>query len=28
MPTKLLEIYRCRVCGNIVEVVHPNMGEL
>ena len=28
MPTKLFEVYRCRVCGNIVEVVHANMGKL
>ncbi len=26
--TKLNEIYRCEVCGNIVEVVHANAGEL
>lgn len=23
-----LEIYRCEVCGNIVEVVHGGVGEL
>lgn len=28
MPTKLSEVYRCRVCGNIVEIVHPSNGEL
>lgn len=22
------EIYRCEVCGNIVEVLHPSYGEL
>jgi len=26
--TKLLEIYKCEVCGNIVEVVHAGGGEL
>lgn len=26
--TKLLEIYKCEVCGNIVEMVHPSAGEL
>jgi len=26
--TKLKEIYRCAVCGNIVEVVHPSGGIL
>ena len=25
---ELLEIYRCEVCGNIVEVVHGGAGEL
>jgi len=25
---KLKEIYKCNVCGNIVEVVHASMGEL
>ena len=23
-----LEIYRCNICGNIVEVLHPRVGEL
>jgi superoxide reductase len=27
MPGKL-EIYRCEICGNIVEVVHAGLGEL
>ena len=27
MP-ELLEIYKCNVCGNIVEVVHGGAGEL
>lgn len=26
--TKLHEIYKCQVCGNIVEVVHTGAGEL
>ena len=26
--TNLLEIYKCNVCGNIVEVVHTGKGEL
>ena len=26
--TNRLEIYRCEVCGNIVEVVHPSGGTL
>lgn len=26
--TKLNQVYRCEVCGNIVEVVHPGAGEL
>ena len=26
--TKLKEIYRCQICGNIVEVVHPSGGTL
>jgi len=26
--TKLLEIYKCEVCGNIVEVLHTGAGEL
>ena len=26
--TKLKEIYKCAVCGNIVEVVHAGAGEL
>lgn len=26
--TKLNENYRCNVCGNITEVLHPSMGEL
>lgn len=26
--TKLNEIYKCAVCGNIVEVVHAGVGEL
>lgn len=26
--TKLLEIYKCELCGNIIEVVHASGGEL
>ena len=26
--TKLREIYRCPVCGNIVEVLNPGVGDL
>jgi superoxide reductase len=26
--TKLREIYKCNVCGNIVEVLHAGIGEL
>ena len=26
--TKKLEIYKCNVCGNIVEMVHAGAGEL
>ncbi|MBU4485081.1 desulfoferrodoxin [bacterium] len=26
--TKKLEIYKCEVCGNIVEMVHDGAGEL
>ncbi|MDV3427811.1 MAG: desulfoferrodoxin [Bacillota bacterium] len=26
--TKLKEIYKCAVCGNIVEVVHASAGQL
>jgi len=26
--TKLLQIYKCEVCGNIVEIVHSSVGEL
>lgn len=25
---KLLEIYKCELCGNIVEVIHAGEGEL
>ncbi|MBN1282937.1 MAG: desulfoferrodoxin [Proteobacteria bacterium] len=28
MATKLLQIYRCEVCGNMVEMVHAGAGEL
>ncbi len=26
--TKRLEIYKCEICGNIVEVLHEGAGEL
>ena len=26
--TKLRQIYKCNVCGNIVEVLHEGVGEL
>jgi len=26
--TKLGEIYKCSVCGNVVEMLHASMGEL
>ena len=26
--TELKQVYRCSVCGNIVEVVHASVGEL
>ncbi len=26
--TKLREIYKCNICGNIVEVLHEGVGEL
>ena len=26
--TQLKQIYKCNVCGNIVEMVHPGQGEL
>jgi len=26
--TKLLQIYKCEVCGNMVEMVHASAGEL
>ena len=28
MATKVLEVYKCTVCGNIVEVIHQGEGEL
>jgi superoxide reductase len=28
MPTKKLEIYKCDICGNIVEMVHGGAGTL
>ncbi len=26
--TKILEIYKCEICGNIVEMVHGGVGDL
>ncbi len=26
--TKKLEIYKCEICGNIAEVLHPGAGQL
>jgi len=26
--TKLREIYKCNICGNIIEVVHEGIGQL
>lgn len=26
--TKLLELYKCEICGNIVQVMHKGVGEL
>jgi len=26
--TELKQIYKCNICGNIVEVLHPGAGEL
>jgi len=26
--TKINEVYKCNICGNIVEVVHSGVGEL
>ena len=28
MATKKLEVYKCDVCGNMVEMIHEGMGEL
>jgi superoxide reductase len=28
MATKVLQIYKCEVCGNIVEVIHEGVGAL
>jgi len=28
MATKLMQVYKCEVCGNIVEVLHEGAGEL
>jgi len=26
--TKIIEIYKCSICGNIVEVIHSGVGQL
>ncbi len=26
--TNIMEIYKCEICGNIVEVLHEGAGEL
>ncbi|MCD6312909.1 MAG: desulfoferrodoxin [Thaumarchaeota archaeon] len=26
--TEKLQVYRCEICGNIVEILHPGAGEL
>jgi len=26
--TKMYEIYKCKICGNIVEVLHTGVGQL
>jgi superoxide reductase len=26
--TKMLQIYKCEVCGNMVEMIHEGVGEL
>lgn len=26
--TKRHQVYRCEVCGNIIEVIHPSVGKL
>lgn len=26
--TELNQIYKCNICGNIVEILHPGIGEL
>jgi len=28
MMTELKQVYRCNICGNIVEVLHTGVGEL
>jgi superoxide reductase len=28
MATERLQVYKCNVCGNIVEVLHAGVGEL
>jgi len=28
MPTKKREIYKCEICGNIIEILHNGAGQL
>lgn len=28
MPTERLQVYKCKICGNMVEVVHAAGGQL
>ena len=28
MPTKKREIYKCEICGNIIEILHEGIGQL
>jgi len=28
MATKRLQVYKCEICGNVVEVLHEGAGEL
>lgn len=26
--TELMQIYKCEICGNIIEIIHPGAGDL
>jgi superoxide reductase len=28
MATQLLQVYRCELCGNMIEVIHASSGQL